>query len=98
MRRALAFMGILGAVLVFAGAASAGDMVAEIKMVMMECASSEIRVTASIESVAGVKKVATDTATGVATVTFDDQRTSLDAIVKQLEKDLLGVNKAALKE
>ena len=70
----------LGAAVLSAGAASAGETTVTLAVKNMDCASCPYIVQRSLSGVPGVAHVAVSFERKTATVTYDDQRTTLAAL------------------
>ena len=70
-------LGLLGS-----GGALAGEQTVGLEVANMSCAACAPIVRKTLSRVAGVTKVAVSVETASAVVTFDDQRTSVQALVK----------------
>ena len=64
-----------------ASAALAGEKTVTLAVPGMYCSACPITVKASLDAVPGVAKVAVSLATKTATVTFDDAKTSVSALI-----------------
>ena len=80
MNRILSVLG-LGAVLVGAGSALAGDKTVALSVPGMYCASCPYIVKQSLAKVDGVGQVSASFETKTAIVTYDDQKTNLAALI-----------------
>jgi mercuric ion binding protein len=68
-------------VLLASSAAIAGEKTVTLAVPSMYCAACPITVRASLEAVPGVSKVAVSLASKTATVTFDDAKTTVAALI-----------------
>jgi len=80
MKRLMSLV-ILAAGLLAAGGASAAEQTVTLAVSNMTCASCPYMVEKSLTALPGVTKVAVSFEKKSATVTFDDQRTTTDALI-----------------
>jgi mercuric ion binding protein len=81
MRR-LIVLAALASALLASGAAFAGEQTVKLAVSGMYCSACPVTVKKSLSAVPGVSKVAVSFEQKSATVTFDDKRTNVQALIK----------------
>lgn len=82
MKRLVPFAALVAPGLLGSGAAFAAEQTVQLEVTNMSCAACAPIVRKTLSGVAGVTKVAVSAEKASAVVTFDDQKTSVEALIK----------------